>query len=241
MMNHQCLPNVRYNFDDRRIMIVQAAKEIKEGEEISTSYLQLLWSTLTRRLQLKATKDFMCSCPRCVDPTENGSYISAIKCAKPDCTTGRLLPVNPLVVSSPWQCDVCALKLEFKKISRILDVLSSVILKLKDKGLRNMQEFLKNTVPDILPVNNEFALELKLFVIWRVGKESSEKRGRKGREYFKYLLLIKLIILQNLWTRITGRRSNTAWTFSQCWRNWELANAQSKDSFSLSYTNRGRP
>lgn len=183
MMNHQCVPNVRYKFDDRQVMVVQAAKRIRKDEEITTSYLQLFWSTLSRRLQLKATKDFVCSCPRCLDPTENGTYFSALKCAKQECTTGRLLPINPVVICSPWQCDVCGFKLEFKKISRIQDVLSSVIVgKLKNKDLRNIQTFLRTTLPDILPPNNEFVLELKLYVIWRVGESGSEsgeeKRGK---------------------------------------------------------------
>lgn len=175
MMNHQCVPNVRYKFDGVQVMVVEAAKEIKAGEEIFTSYLQLFWGTLSRRLQLKATKDFMCSCPRCRDRTENNTYLSALKCAKQECTTGRLLPINPILIQSPWQCDVCGIKLEFKKISRIQDVLSSVIVgKLKNKDLRNIQGFLENTIPDILPPNNEFVLELKLYVIWRVGEDGPE-------------------------------------------------------------------
>lgn len=178
MMNHQCIPNVRYNFDDQQIMMVYAARPIKKDEEIFTSYLQLLWSTLSRRLQLKATKDFMCACPRCSDATECGTYISALKCSKLDCRSGRLLPVDALNIGSPWQCDKCDVKLEFKKVSRIQDVLSSVILKLKEKGLRNMQDFLKNTMPDILPGNNEYVLELKLFVIWRVC-EDNKKYGEE--------------------------------------------------------------
>lgn len=190
-MNHQCVPNVRYKFDDKQVMIVQAAKRIAKDEEIYTSYLQLFWSTLSRRLQLKATKDFMCSCPRCQDPTENETYLSALKCAKQECTTGRLLPIYPLMVSSPWKCDVCGIKLEFKKISRIQDVLSSVIVnKLKNKDLRNIQNFLKNTVVDILPPNNEFVLELKLYVIWRVGEEIAENGKIRGRFIELVIILI---------------------------------------------------
>lgn len=176
MMNHQCVPNVRYLFDDKQTMIVQAAKAIKKDEEIFTSYLQLFWGTLSRRLQLKATKEFMCACRRCSDPTENLTFLSALKCAKQDCTSGRLLPINSLMISSPWQCDQCGLKLEFKKIWRIQDVFSSIIVhKIKDKNLKNIQDFLNHTVPDILPANNEFVLELKLYVIWRVGDPNADR------------------------------------------------------------------
>lgn len=170
MMNHVCVPNVRYVFDAVHVMIVQAVRPIKRGEELFTSYLQLFWGTLSRRLQLKATKEFMCSCQRCADPTENGTYISALKCAKQECTDGRLLPVDSLLISSPWRCDVCALELEFKKVSRIQDVLSSIIIaKLRSNRLDEVHEFLRHTVPDILPATNQFAIELKLYTIWRIG------------------------------------------------------------------------
>lgn len=200
MMNHQCVPNVRYKFDDRQVMVVEAATRIAKGEEIFTSYLQLLWSTLSRRLLLKATKDFMCFCPRCKDPTENNTYLSALKCAKQECAVGRLLPIDPIAVSSPWQCDACGLKMPFKKISRIRDVLSSVICgKLKNKNFRHIQSFLKTTIPDILPPNNEFALELKLYVIWRVGEEKAEEGDEwDGDFYMRVELKFQIIILEYL-------------------------------------------
>lgn len=69
MMNHQCVPNVRYCFDANHVMRVQATKNIMCGEEIFTSYIQIFWGTYSRRVHLTATKDFMCNCPRCSDPT----------------------------------------------------------------------------------------------------------------------------------------------------------------------------
>lgn len=46
-----------------------AAREIKAGEEMTTSYSALLWSTPFRQINLAHTKHFRCRCDRCADPT----------------------------------------------------------------------------------------------------------------------------------------------------------------------------
>ena len=46
-----------------------------------------------------------CNCVRCQDPTEFGSYLSAMKC--PKCPTDKnspLLPENPTDPDSVWKC-----------------------------------------------------------------------------------------------------------------------------------------
>lgn len=69
MMNHQCTPNANHHFDNGETIVITAARPIKQGEEIVTSYAKLLWGTLARKVFMGMTKQFMCSCPRCEDPT----------------------------------------------------------------------------------------------------------------------------------------------------------------------------
>lgn len=70
ILNHECVPNTTYTFDDKNYTIIlKAAKDIKEGQEITISYTKLLWSNLMRQLFLKMTKQFSCKCQRCSDPT----------------------------------------------------------------------------------------------------------------------------------------------------------------------------
>lgn len=45
------------------------------------------------------------STDRCCDPTEFGTYLSAVSCS--DCG-GRLLPARPLDADADWACDRCA-------------------------------------------------------------------------------------------------------------------------------------
>lgn len=86
-------------------MVVKASVLIKKGEEILNSYTRIMWGTLNRRLILARTKHFKCSCTRCADPTEFGSYINALKCSI--CKCGNVLPTDSLDLKSNWKCDLC--------------------------------------------------------------------------------------------------------------------------------------
>ncbi|KAH9632380.1 hypothetical protein HF086_011880 [Spodoptera exigua] len=57
--------------------------------------------TLKRREHIKHSKFFECSCARCRDPTELGTYASAFRC--PRCA-GRVLPSAPLDPAALWHC-----------------------------------------------------------------------------------------------------------------------------------------
>lgn len=82
-MEHNCVPNTFHYFGedvDQYKITVKAACNIKKGEHITTMYTHALWGTQARREHLKETKYFGCTCKRCADPTELGSYLSAVKC-----------------------------------------------------------------------------------------------------------------------------------------------------------------
>jgi hypothetical protein len=59
--------------------------------------------TLKRRDHLKESKFFDCTCARCSDPTELGTYAGALKC--PQCSTGVVLSTAPLDRDADWHCN----------------------------------------------------------------------------------------------------------------------------------------
>ena len=79
------------------------------------------------------TKYFVCSCPRCADPTELGTMFSSIRC--PQCTAenGYLVPTVPghceLVdtAMADWRCVTCAKTQTAKFVNAVTQVM----------GLRN--------------------------------------------------------------------------------------------------------
>ncbi|XP_074040747.1 SET domain-containing protein SmydA-8 [Leptinotarsa decemlineata] len=113
LMEHNCLPNTTYNFDNSYKITIKAALPIQSGEHISTMYTHCLWGTQARREHLRETKYFDCHCKRCVDPTELNTYLSALKClgTNEEPCGGNQLPLNPTDDNTEWSCDKCDVKL----------------------------------------------------------------------------------------------------------------------------------
>lgn len=171
LMNHNCIPNIYYVYDDNKIMTAKASKLIKKGEQIFNSYTKFLWGTQQRRVHLGYSKNFLCKCNRCLDPTEFNSFVSGIKCIRPKCD-GIMLPVHPLVVTSPWACDKCNLKLDHARISNITDILSKQIFnRILHEPMNLINKYLKEKLSNFLPESNQFAIELKLQIILKLKQE----------------------------------------------------------------------
>lgn len=105
---HSCCPNVTYSSKTRQGGLVYiAVRPISEGEMVTYSYIDDLWTSTTRERQAKTLmeKDFVCDCTRCagLDTTR------AVYCPKKSCA-GFANPLNPIVdqtIHSPWVCTVC--------------------------------------------------------------------------------------------------------------------------------------
>ena len=76
------------------------------------------------------TKYFICSCPRCCDPTELGTMFSSIRC--PQCTadTGYLVPLSPghpelSDKQEDWRCVSCNNTQQAKFVNAVTQVNSS--------------------------------------------------------------------------------------------------------------------
>lgn len=80
MCEHSCRANCCKSFTNAGGLIVSSSEAIKKGEHISLCYTDQLWGTPNRRHHLHQTKFFWCSCKRCADVTEFGTYFSVVKC-----------------------------------------------------------------------------------------------------------------------------------------------------------------
>ncbi|EDQ99662.1 uncharacterized protein LACBIDRAFT_334802 [Laccaria bicolor S238N-H82] len=69
-INHSCSPNTTYNFDMASLSFeLRAVHDIKQGEELFTSYCDL-FRTKTERAEELAPYGIVCACPGCVGATE---------------------------------------------------------------------------------------------------------------------------------------------------------------------------
>lgn len=168
LMNHSCCPNTRISFNKDFLMTVRASKAISMGDEILTSYVQLLWGTFHRRAFLAKTKNFLCKCLRCSDPTENGTFISAIPCVDENCF-GKMISSNSISLIAPWSCDVCGVTKSSQIILKVQNMISSLIGgQMGFQSIENVLNYCRNTLPKILPKFSQFSVEMKLFVIEKV-------------------------------------------------------------------------
>lgn len=177
LMNHNCLPNIRRDIDKTFRYKIAAARPIQCGEQLFISYTQLLWATNSRRLQILISKQFLCTCPRCLDPLERGTHLSAIRCENKQCR-GILLPIVPLNFRSDAKCSVCQQICESKRFLRVHEVVSTMVKNCSttqgsfdlDTILRLMQSKLGAIVPEC----SQYIIELKLEAIWKHAAATSE-------------------------------------------------------------------
>lgn len=132
LLEHSCLPNCFYTFDfsNNFRINVKAGRPIKKGEHLTTMYTHVLWGTQMRREHLKDTKYFECKCDRCKDPTELGTYLSALKCMGTEeqgACGGYQLPVDPLSASTEWSCNKCPVRISNDHVNFLMSQMNEEV------------------------------------------------------------------------------------------------------------------
>uniref|UniRef100_A0A182XA70 MYND-type domain-containing protein n=1 Tax=Anopheles quadriannulatus TaxID=34691 RepID=A0A182XA70_ANOQN len=124
LLEHNCMPNSFYTFDCSKGMKLtfKAGRDIRKGEHITTTYTHSLWGTQLRREHLKTNKYFACKCSRCSDPTEFGTFFSALRCMgiENEPCGGFQLPINPLAEDSDWKCNRCPVQITHDQVNFLM-------------------------------------------------------------------------------------------------------------------------
>jgi len=91
LASHSCVANARYtvNPDDLSV-VLRARRKIEQGEEISIHYVPPILGVPRRKTNIEEEWFFKCRCSRCLDVTEFGTFVSALKCSS--CREGLILP-----------------------------------------------------------------------------------------------------------------------------------------------------
>ena len=82
-INHSCIANCKVVKLANKAVEVRAKVGIPRGEEITIQYVTELQPTRARRGLLSRKWFFHCTCPRCSDPTECQTLLSALQCPSP--------------------------------------------------------------------------------------------------------------------------------------------------------------
>ncbi|XP_030375578.1 SET domain-containing protein SmydA-8 [Scaptodrosophila lebanonensis] len=175
MMEHDCQPNCYFQFDNLTHQIaVHAGCDIKKGEHLKITYTNILWGTHMRQHHLGMTKHFNCRCARCLDPTEFGSYVSALRClgdVNKTCT-GIQLPIDPLNEHTQWKCDTCPMVVETAYVTGLQTHMSDDVEKLlAGRPTASQVELLLARLSQMLHPNHFHIFNLKHTLIQLYGYE----------------------------------------------------------------------
>ena len=102
IMNHSCVANTATILTSRERLQVKAVRRIRAGEEITVRYGGLNLGQPRRAQLLSDHWRFSCRCSRCSDPTEFGTFNSALLCPALDCSH-YLCQHRALL----WRCQGC--------------------------------------------------------------------------------------------------------------------------------------
>ena len=126
------------------------------------------------------SKCFWCSCSRCADPTENGSYMSGMKCSK---CSGYLLPTDPLNLDSNWKCSSgsCSNEQRASGIKSGNLSITNEVKELDGNNLTSLTNFLIKYENLLGPFNHHIA-EIKFKIVLMLGNNRNYKLSDLTRE-----------------------------------------------------------
>ena len=143
------------------MVVVRAQTDVPAGTEITISYTDTLAGNVVRRQTIKDLWYFLCSCERCTDTTELGTFISAVKCrmcAGNNCES-YILPRDSQDMGSDWCCHLCTNIISNQTIVTLIKGLTSKV-KEKFDDLCSVRNLIAN-LEEFLHPNHFLILELK--------------------------------------------------------------------------------
>lgn len=101
LLTHECRANTQQWFTGAGDLVLRAVDHIAQGAVVTTCYTDPQWATMLRQDHLRLSKQFTCTCRRCFDPTELGTFMGSPLC--PGCG-GPVVSSAPLDPKADWRC-----------------------------------------------------------------------------------------------------------------------------------------
>lgn len=200
-MSHSCAPNCKSIEEEHSNKFnTTAIARIPKGKKITYSVVMSdsLDGTIVRRNKLQRVQaGYICKCERCTDPTELGTYISAVKCPSETGTghseqeweqnVGFLLPADSLNEDSIWECNSPSCKMKFT-YAQISSKLASICLQ-----VNNFLQRADELKFGMIVLNGFGQEEYSLLCEMEVYLEKMDKFLHPNH-YFKFALAKKMLI-----------------------------------------------
>jgi len=176
MANSSCLPNMTHVTTSDRKMVMVASRNIKKGEELCICYTGIRWGRIARRKHLLLTKCFLCRCPRCLDPTECGTMVSATKCSQCQGVMVQEPQTDSVELNQDWICTNCSCKLPHTKVLA-MEAMVGQVLKLINKKSSHHLEGAARKLSKLLSPHHYILQEIyiNLIALYEKNNENPER------------------------------------------------------------------
>ena len=169
--NHSCISNTRHATRDDTFCLL-AVTDIKAGEEITTSYKSSSLGSIVRRPPFKQLWNFDCRCRRCSDPTELGTFASAILCPVSSCR-GHCLPTDCLSYTSDWRCAKCGREISSDKAIEITEMVQKMCSS-AGGSIQDLETCLEKIIEKVHP-RHYIAMQIKRMLMLMYGNCSTHR------------------------------------------------------------------
>ena len=169
--NHSCISNTRHATRDDTFCLL-AVTDIKAGEEITTSYKSSSLGSIVRRPPFKQLWNFDCRCRRCSDPTELGTFASAILCPVSSCR-GHCLPTDCLSYTSHWRCARCGREISSDKAIEITEMVQKMCSS-AGGSIQDLETCLEKIIEKVHP-RHYIAMQIKRMLMLMYGNCSTHR------------------------------------------------------------------
>ncbi|XP_030026025.2 SET domain-containing protein SmydA-8-like [Manduca sexta] len=154
LLPHDCVANTHMSINDNNLLVCHASVDIKKGETIYYNYTDPLKGTMIRQKHLLIGKYFKCSCNRCSDLTELGTYMSSTIC--PGCKKGYISHSS----EEEWTCNECQKQFPNAEIGRKVQCCADKLDVINKKDQKELEEYIRN-VSLVLAPNHYLLLDAK--------------------------------------------------------------------------------
>jgi len=171
-IGHSCRPSLQYiEREGGRHIVLQAVKPIVRGEALTVRYTPFLQGRIGLTKWLREQRNVVCSCARCSDGTELGTFTSSALCPEDGCREegGLLLPVDPMALGTDWICSSCQKLTKSCEIEELEESFVSRFCKMPKGDLNCYYRFL-NELGERFHASHHLVMRMAQFLVILQGK-----------------------------------------------------------------------
>lgn len=147
LINHSCAPNCGWSNAGDGAVALHALRDLKEGEEITLSYIDIDKERSERRRELQETKHFDCACERCSEPLAESvdRFLEGFVCPRCPSKEQALL----IAAGDKAVCQECQFDLPLAPIEAAVRGSRDTVLKAKQLLNQFQYQAVVNTLSDV--------------------------------------------------------------------------------------------